>query len=257
MLFKCPDCEQAVTRLSRLKSHAVAKHNLVEDSREMEKFIKKCSKLNKRGVRFTTLGNIVDKLGRLGQSDTAIQACRQALQENGIFVKNNETKQQQQQQEDLITTPRRPLRQKRGCIAKAGLAYSFEKIGRVATLFQTLDSQSTGRSPRSAKAAAHMIHRFIQWAKTEKPGLQDVAILCNLDLPGQFNKILLKTFKPYTVKNHTTALCNLLDAVLWNVEFRIQLNISANMKKKIAAAKQVWENLKTRNERCADRKSVV
>lgn len=257
MMFKCAKCDQLVSRLYRLRLHASSKHGLADGSEQMNDYMQLCTKLNKRGVRTTSVETITKQLGAYGFNRALVDACRSLLANYAVCVQ--ECSQVDEQLDYPAASPTPRPRQTRAHISTVGLVAHFSEIGRIATEFKKLETSKVGRSKTTAAASANMIHRFFDWAQRARPSLNDAQILTSLTLPEEFNKIMHCTFKAYTVKNHAAAMSTLIDTILWNNEFREKIGIEAKLKRPLGAAKRAWEMIKNQSQkqaRAAQRRKI-
>lgn len=253
MRLKCEQCDYVVTRLYRLRAHGVSKHGIPDGTDEMNSYMKKCSKLNQRGIRYTSSAVLLKQLGRYGADEAFVEAGRALLAKYAVLVKESRNSENFQQNENVQVKPDvvgRP-RQSRAHIANVGLVADFSKLCAIAKQYENVESAKTGRTAQSSKANANMIHRYIVWGQKSRPNWSEREIIFSPHLPKDFNNLLLSTFKPFTAKNHATALISLIDTILWNNQFREEIGFPANAKKALLSAKDSWEHIKMQNQRNA------
>jgi len=136
-------------------------------------------------------------------------------------------------------------RQRVECIRHAGLVDRFDKLCSSANIFQSAESSSRSRSAASTKAYCHMQHRFISWAKQNSPGARsELELILCAESPFDFAKLLQKTFKPFTVKNHASAMCALIELIMCNNEVKSAFGFRPHMKASLQAACESWSKIK-------------
>lgn len=148
-------------------------------------------------------------------------------------------------------TPRCPQRQRVRDIAKAGLVSKFDTLCRTAQVYLKVEGTNRNRSEASSEANAKMIHRFIEWAKCNFETSDEMKILCDSDAANEFGNVLNSTFKPYTAKNHATAMLTLYDVVLCSREVKDSLGFQPHMSNAVRSARDCWNLLKCKLQRAA------
>lgn len=252
--FKCPKCSFTTARSHRLPSHATSKHGIPRHGKSMERFRKMCKALNARGVRTTSRKRVSRLLGKFARSKTHIGIANTILKAHSIIV---EDKQNSAKTINLKDEPAPPVklaegfvRQRLQNIRHAGLVSRFDKLCQIASVYENSEKSCRNRSAASTKAYAHMQHRFIQWAKKENPGFQsEISILCCPDLPFDFGHLLQRTFKPFTVKNHASAMCSLIEGILCNNEVKSKIGFKPHMKDALKSAYESWNKIKCLHQR--------
>lgn len=219
-----------------------------------------CKKINARGVRVTTDSQLKRILGVFANSKSHVQVAKRVLRLNGTDVR--EPPRQHIGEDELSTEPEKKnnekqaiARQRRSDIDAAGLVANFGKLCLSAQAF--LKADCTDKRKIATQAAnARMVHRFVTWASSQQghDGDKEVNLLCDTELPDQYVCVLSSVFRPFTVKNHLTAMCSLLDALLWNKDIQSAIGCTYRLKPQLKSVREVWQRLKTDAERRARRR---
>ena len=264
--LECPLCRHTGTRYFRLKTHAEAKHGLRRDGASMTRFMAKCRKINARGVRVTANSDLQRILGQFARSPSHIRVAKRVLrhcasvidtdqQRNSPFTEPHSNKTRALHGPDAMPSTTTYARQRRADIDSAGLVAHFGKLCVSADAYLLSNSWKTC-SLATATANARMVHRFLSWAKNQTEHIDDeeIQLLCDPDLPHEFVRVLSSVLKPYSVKNHVTAMYGFIDAVIWNKQLQLGIKCADGLKAQLKTIREIWLRLKGDTQRLARRK---
>ena len=158
---------------------------------------------------------------------------------------------------DTVVDKQEKKRQRIPDIAKAGLVPKCNHLCSVAKQYNNFEDRFSTRSPSSTRANAKMIHRYMEWARENGDCTDDVKILCNSEMPMDFAVVMNKTFQPFTVKNHASAMVSLIDLILASREMKDALGLGPHMKSDLRNAREAWDLIKCKTQRVARAKQRV
>lgn len=244
--FQCPECVHVGTRLYRMKTHAISKHAVEENSDEMKKFVLECLKLSRKGWRETTEQRVGKILGKFRHSASHRAVARDVLRGHLVRIKDRpESDPNVRSLKMTLPLPSRGRALTALCLRTSSLTASFtsEDLCSLAVTYVKECEDSGHLTKRHIMNSAKLIHRVVMFCMMHFSTLSEEDGLLHAGAAKSFVQEAKVVLRPNSIKNHLAAVIALLGLARYETEVKRILS-SSYSEKQIESASANWKREK-------------
>lgn len=258
-VFQCPLCPHVGTRLTRMKSHAEARHGIKDGTHAMTSYTIKCVKLSKSGWRETSRERVNSCLGKYSRSTSHQNVARKILNGHLIRITPEYDKSNRDLQKTL-PTPQRGRALTGHCLKASKLKPSFAD-GELCSLSQAYvkgmaSLSNVGRN--HILANAKMIHRVVKFGMQELVTFSEGETIMSMKCARAFVDEANVVLRPNSVRNHCAAVLSALSIA--TLDPSVQRVFEGYSRQELDRATEDWKKLKTysdKSSRCEQKLKVM